>query len=291
MSCYLDFTSQKSSSSVRPPMKDLSSSIGSIFNTEAEYVPLSFLNHRSLSNKTVAGLNNQFLSFCKETHNLSRIVKDRSIDVGKMNNDDASMFLTVMKNGIKDYVNNNRFNCEIEYGSSYASKEYYHLLNGVSNNHDWSMSVFKNKRYMSTFGLISEVNYSYGWNNLHSFNPLVCFAVKREHMAYVRLCYLLNKEIDKRAIKVFVKEGFDTKLSNDKNLRMRYRKYILPEIKEKGYEIVNVENLKDKFMLSVSIPKEVKTIRARKEWAKESVAEFMEVEKINNKAGAFELCL
>ena len=145
MSCYLDFTGQKNFTNGSQSKKSLSSNIGSIFNTKEEYVHLSFLDQRSLSNSYGVRVDNKFLNICQETHNLSRIVKDRSVSVGKMENDDANMFLTVIENGIKEYVNSVNFDCEINFYSSYSSNEYSHLLQGVSNNHDWSMSTFKNK--------------------------------------------------------------------------------------------------------------------------------------------------
>ena len=95
---------------------------------------------------------------------------------------------------------------------------------------------------------------------------LFVLMVKREHLDYFRLCWLMGETPHPSIFEFWVAEGFDHKDTHLKGLRSVYRKKIKSQIIDAGIEIKEVNNIFNELYHSISIPNTITSISERKQW-------------------------
>ena len=109
-------------------------------------------------------------------------------------------------------------------------------------------------------------------------------AVRKEHVKYVKLCYLLGKPINPAALVLITQTGFDTRASFNKPLRTAYRKHMRDWIIEGGVTIVEMD-FTEMLCGRITVPNEIASIKDIKQWEVNTVNNFVDGYIVEN-----ELC-
>ncbi len=112
-------------------------------------------------------------------------------------------------------------------------------------------------------------------------NLIWTLAVKKEHVKYVKLCYLLGKPIDPKVLVFMSQTNFDTKSTFNKPLRTAFRKQFKDWLVDNEVQMVEVD-FNSMLCGNVKIPDEITSIRAVKDWETNTIIEFIESYKVEN---------
>ena len=175
--------------------------------------------------------------------------------------------LSEVRESIVDWVKDENLDFQVR-KTRCTNSNYDGLIGSFLNEDYWIKHELRTKDYITNFWFLSEL----GPND--KVKPLFSMMVKKEHVPYVRMCYLLNQTPHPEALQLWIREDFDVPRSEYKGLRPKYRKFIKTLALEAGHEIVTKPTLNDMFA-SITIPK-FKRLNERKDWMKGQSTEFLQ---------------
>lgn len=118
-------------------------------------------------------------------------------------------------------------------------------------------------------------------------NLIWTLAVRKSHVKYAKLCYLLGKPMDPKALVFISQTNFDNKSTFNKPLRTAFRKHMKGWLVENEVAIVEMD-FNDLFCGRVTVPEDVSSIKDIKAWQSDLIVEFAEgyrVESALSEAG------
>lgn len=116
--------------------------------------------------------------------------------------------------------------------------------------------------------------------------PLAVMAIRREYLDYFMMCSLMGEKPDHRIFKVFEDPTLDIKDTPYRLFRPYYRKFFKRPLQAQDVEFELSSTIYSNFYRGMEIPKEVSSIKAKKEWVTNSIEEVCLHEQIvENLAG------
>lgn len=99
-------------------------------------------------------------------------------------------------------------------------------------------------------------------------------AVRKEHVKYVKLCFMLGKSLDPRVLVFMAQTGFNSRTTFNKPLRSHFRKQMRDWLEHHSVKFVEMD-FKSKLTGSVNIPEDISTLSEIEEWERNTVDEFL----------------
>ena len=204
-------------------------------------------------------------------HKLIPFFKNLSDNINKLSpksNRELSIFLEIYENKIIEYVNKIGYSY-LECAKGVAKPEY-------STNGDYN-SLFNCQRQLNfNSHPLRSGNYIGGFGSLfdEKGNPIWTMCVHKKHVDYIKLCFILNKEIDQSVYTLFIQEGFDTKNTTNKPLRSAYRKHMKKNVESNGIPIIEADLIK-LFAAEVILPGNAMSISGKRAFEKQTFQEFV----------------